>query len=274
MLEIRLLADGGSTKTAWQAYDAIGVRGVLETKGMNPVVMTSDQVERILCDELKPWLVSNQFVVSGIEYYGAGCRDEAKTVMANLLTAVTSATDVVVDSDLLGAARALCGDREGIACILGTGANSGLYDGTRIVQNTPCLGFIIGDEGGGATLGKILVGNIVKRQLPDVVCEAFWHETGLSIAEIVRRVYREPAPNRFLASLALFIGRHREIPEVREMVVTEFRRFFVRNIVAYDRRDLPVNFVGSVAYFLQDELAEAARLEGFKLGKVQRGVIV
>lgn len=273
MIEIRLLADGGSTKTAWQASDALGVRGIVETKGINPIVMSADQVEKILRDELKPWLAENHFVVSAVEYYGAGCRDEGITLMSRLLTAVTGTTDVTVDSDLLGAARTLCGNSEGIACILGTGANSGLYDGTRIVQNTPCLGFIIGDEGGGATLGKILVGNIVKRQLPDPVCEAFWQETGLTISEIIQRVYREPAPNRFLASLALFIGRHRDVPEIRQMVVTEFRRFFVRNIAAYDRRDLPVNFVGSVAYFLQDELAEAARLEGFTLGCVQRGVI-
>ena len=174
----------------------------------------------------------------------------------------------MVESDLLGAARALCGRSEGIACILGTGSNSCHYDGTRISANISPLGWILGDEGSGAVLGRRLVGDVLKGEFSPELCEAFTEETGLTRTTIINKVYREPMPNRWLASLVPFLGRHRNDARVRQFLIDEFRRFLRRNVAKYQRLDLPVHFVGGIASSYQDELAEALRLEGMQLGRI------
>ena len=178
---------------------------------------------------------------------------------------------VEVFSDMLAAARAVCGKQEGIACIMGTGANSCLYDGERIVANTPPLGYILGDEGSGAVLGKMFINALLKGLLPENIRMDWQKECGFDYQYLINKVYREPLANRFLASTSLFIGRHIDCAPLREMVVENFRQHFRRNVNQYGRRDLTVGAVGSMAYYYREQLAEAAAAEGYNLGKVMRG---
>jgi N-acetylglucosamine kinase-like BadF-type ATPase len=175
-----------------------------------------------------------------------------------------------VQGDLLGAARALCGREAGIACILGTGANSGLYDGRQVVMNTPPLGFILGDEGSGAVMGKLFLGALCKGLMPKGLLEEYLTDTKQDMADIIQHVYRQPLPNRYLAQATHFIHQHLFLDEVRRLVIDNFRAFFQRNVVQYARRDLPVRAIGSIAYHFQEQLAEAAKVEGFRLDRVEQ----
>ena len=139
-----------------------------------------------------------------------------------------------------------------------------------MVHNVSPLGYVLGDEGSGAVLGRLLVGDVLKHQLPEEICSDFFATYSLTPDEVVRRVYREPMPNRFLASFAPFLHRHRSHPAVHALLLHEFRRFFLRNVAAYGRPDLPIGLVGSIAFFFRDEIAEAAAGCGMTIGKVLR----
>ena len=268
---MKLIADSGSTKTDWVLTDENGIVGRYHTQGINPVHQAEDDILDILRSELLPQLSHSP---SAVFFYGSGVRPELEPVVARLLTTVfPSATTVEAHSDLLGAARAVCGRSEGIACILGTGANSCLYDGHEIVKNTPALGYILGDEGSGASLGIKFLNALYKGFLPQSVVDDFQQEVGLSVADVIARVYRQPMANRFLASLSPFVKAHLDVPEISQLVVDNFRTFFRRNIVPYGRPDLPVSFVGSMAWHYADQLTEAAAAEGFQVGKIMKSPI-
>ena len=277
-----LVADSGSTKTDWMLLGETG-RKSFQTQGLNPVLMSEEQIVGILQCELLPELPDDgNFEVF---FYGAGVRPDQLEKMNEAFqkafaagspfaaitphsTLHTPHITLHAASDLLGAARALCGHSEGIACILGTGSNSCLFDGEKIVKNTPALGYIIGDEGSGTALGKAFLNAIFKGLLPAELRDDFLMETGLSLDDIIRKVYREPMPNRFLASTSLYMSRHLDNEALKTLVIESFRRFFRHNIVPYDRRDLAVNFVGSIAANYEKLLREAAEKEGFEVGKI------
>lgn len=262
-----LIADSGSTKTDWAVCRLTGC-DFMTTPGLNPFMQQPGEMADTLRHELLPALHGT--TVKAVRFYGAGCRGQGARDMAALLGGLFPGADVEVESDLLGAARALCGRREGIACILGTGSNSGLYDGQAIVCQTPSLGYVLGDEGSGATLGRRLVSDALKGALGDDLADAFRRETGLAVDTAIERVYRAPYPNRFLASFAPFLHAHREHPEIHLILLEEFRRFFRRNIAPYARRELPVGFVGSIALHFADEVREAAAAEAFTVGAIQK----
>ena len=206
-----------------------------------------------------------------IYFYGSGCREDKVEMMCSILgRAFPHCARIEAQGDLLAAARAVCGENEGIACIMGTGANSCLYDGKRVVENTPPLGYILGDEGSGAVLGKLFVNALFKGQLPESLKDEWLAETGLSLNIIINKVYREPLANRFLASTSKFIRQHLEVKQLEEMVVDNFREHFRRNVNRYGRKDLPVGAIGSVAYYYREQLEKAAMAEGYSLGKVMR----
>lgn len=265
-----LIADSGSTKTDWCVVDKGKSVWRHATQGINPFVQGADVIEQVLTAELIP-AIADAGAVTHIYFYGAGCRDDMVYLLERLLRKVfPQAATVRAASDLLAAARALCGGSEGIACILGTGANSCLYDGEHIAANIPALGFILGDEGSGAVLGKLFVNALFKGRLSAAVRRAFEAETGLTMPEIINRVYRRPMPNRFLAGLSLFIAAHIGDSSLRQLVVGNFRDFLVRNILPYNRPDLPVNAIGSMAYHYRECLEEAARAEGMTIGRVMK----
>ena len=173
--------------------------------------------------------------------------------MQNILQDVfPHASHIEAHSDLLGAARALCGENEGIACILGTGANSCLFDGSQIVKNTPPMGYILGDEGSGAVLGIRFLNALYKNRLSDQIRLEFETSMGMSMAQVIERVYRQPMPNRWLASLSVFIHQHLDTPAVKAIVVQNFIDFIRHNIAPYQRTDLPISAVGSIAFFFKE----------------------
>ena len=273
---MKLIADSGSTKTDWVLIRDNAVVGRYQTQGINPFHQSEDDILNILRSELLAQLSPSTIhhPPLTIHYYGSGVRPELEEVMQRLLlSAFPSATFVEAHGDLLGAARAVVGSQEGIACILGTGANSCLYDGRQIIQNTPPLGYILGDEGSGAVLGKRFLNALYKGFVPASLVTGFQEDIGMGMSAVIARVYREPMANRFLASLSPFISRHIDVPEVRQLVVDNFCDFFRRNVVQYDRRDLPVGFVGSIAWHYEDQLREAASQEGFIVGRVLKSPI-
>lgn len=266
-----LIADSGSTKTAWCLVE--NQKTMLYTQGINPYQQNEEEICSILRNELLPTLVAHLSSITSIHFYGAGCTPEKAPVVAEALRKVISTTaDISVESDMLGAARGACGQQPGIVCILGTGSNSCYYDGRDLHPGIPALGYILGDEGSGAYLGKRLVGDILKRQLPEDVVQAFFEETQETQASIIQKVYRAPLPNRFLASLSPFCARHKDHPAIHRFIIDCFEQFFTRNILsaawAEENRLVPIHFVGSVAYYYQKELKEVIVHHGYQIGTV------
>ncbi|WP_302355047.1 ATPase [uncultured Alistipes sp.] len=259
---MKAIADSGSTKCEWIFGDGDRILR-LRTAGINAVQQSPDAIRAVLA-ELPP--------LDGVEelrFYGAGCGDsfpEASAVLRRELAArFGPGAAIGLGSDLLGAARALFGRGEGIACILGTGSNSCHCRGGEIVANVPPLGYVLGDEGSGAVLGRNLVNGIFKGAIP--LREEFLRTFALTYAGLIRRVYREPAANRFLASFAPFIRAHLDCAPVREMVVRSFGEFAARNLSGYPA-GLPVAFVGGVAAHFEEPLREAMAAAGREVVRI------
>ena len=263
---MKLIADSGSTKTAWAV---VGVEDkIITTSGINPIFMDANTITEILNTQLKPHIQEN---ITEIYFYGAGCASEEKNnIIKEALTSVFGKVNVEVASDLLGAARGLLGFSDGIACIMGTGSNSCLYENGKISWNVPALGFILGDEGSGAVLGKLLMGNIFKNQLPEAVKEDFMQTYGYNMMDVIEKVYRTPLPNRFLASFGPFIAKHKEVPEMKEMITTALESFIIRNVKQYPYTTMPVSFTGSIAYYFSDILQDLATRHGLTIGKIEK----
>lgn len=261
-----LLADSGSTKTDWCLVDQGKVVGQVYTKGINPFFQTVDEVAQLIEQELYPRL--KNYPIQSIYFYGAGCAFAEKNKIVSDAIARFFHVTIEIGSDLFGAARSLCGDQKGIACILGTGSNSCYYDGQKIVENISPLGFILGDEGSGAVLGKLLVGDCLKNQLSAQLQEKFFARFNLTRADILDRVYKQPFPNRFLASLSPFLAENIEEPQIQNLVKSSFKSFFVRNVMQYDYSRQKAHFVGSVAHYYADLLREAAQEVGVEVGTI------
>lgn len=232
-------------------------------------MLSEEEIRLRIAEELLPELGTLAASVDAVFFYGAGCisPEVCGNVSRALKANLPSAANVEVYSDLLAAARALCGHQSGIACILGTGSNSCFYDGREIVANVSPLGFILGDEGSGAVLGKLFLGDMLKNQLPDDITQSFLKEYDLDLLGVIRRVYREPQPNRFLASVAPFLAKNISCPQIHGLVTGSFKAFFSRNIRQYDSYgSYPVNFIGSIARVFRRQLIEAAEATGCTVG--------
>lgn len=262
-----LIADSGSTKTHWCVILNNTPVKQIRTKGINPFFQSEEEIRQELAHTLLPQLPEG--TIHSVHFYGAGCTPEKAPVLRRAISgSLPVAGNIKAYSDMLAAARGLCGREAGIACILGTGSNSCFYDGKEIVNNISPLGFILGDEGSGAVLGKLLVGDILKNQLPAAVKEAFLKQFGLTPPEIIDRVYRQPFPNRFLASLSPFLAQHLEEPGIRRLVLDSFTAFLQRNVMQYDYLHYPAHFIGSIAYCYKEILQEAAQKTGVMTGKI------
>lgn len=264
-----LIADSGSTKTDWCVVENGTPTQRIGTKGLNPFFQSEEDIQQELSHSLLPQLPEEK--LDAIFFYGAGCTPEKAPILRRAIADSLPVTgNIKIHSDMLAAARGLCGHEAGIACVLGTGSNSCYYDGNEIVNNISPLGFILGDEGSGAVLGKLLVGDMLKNQLPAALKEEFMKQFDLTAAEIIDRVYRQPFPNRFLASLSPFMVQHLEEPAIHSLVLNSFIAFLRRNVMQYDYRKHPVHFIGSIAYCYKHILEEAAAETGISLGKILR----
>ena len=263
-----IIADSGSTKTHWAVVEEGGKTTMKETLGINPIHMSVDEIKDVIPEHLAPRISH-----LAIRFFGAGCVTPFSEKVEKALKDIYPDADIFVGSDMLGAARALFGNDEGIACILGTGSNSCLYDGKEIVKNVPPLGYILGDEGSGADLGKFFFNALFKGFLPKEMLEEYLEKEQLTYAEIIERVYRKPLANRFLASTSHFIASHLDSEPLRELVKENFRGFFRRNVMQYGRPDLEVGIVGSIAHVYRKELTEVAREENIKLNRIVQSPI-
>ena len=262
-----LIADSGSTKTDWCVIlDNTPIKRI-GTKGLNPFFQSEEEIQQELTHSLLPQLPEG--TIDSVYFYGAGCTPEkAPTLRRAIADSLPVVGNIKAYSDMLAAARGLCGREAGITCILGTGSNSCFYDGKEIVNHISPLGFILGDEGSGAVLGKLLVGDILKNQLSPAIKEVFLKQFDLTVPEIIDRVYRQPFPNRFLASLSPFIAQHLEEPGIRQLVLGSFIAFLRRNVMQYDYTQYPAHFIGSVAHCYKEILQEAAQETGIRIGKI------
>lgn len=263
-----LLADSGSTKTDWGLVENGKLVKRLRTSGMNPFQMSEEAITEEIKTHLVPELPGT--VLDEVHFYGAGCTKEKQPIVERALRAnLTINGECEVASDMLGAARGICGHKPGIACILGTGSNSCSYDGKNLVKNVSPLGFILGDEGSGAVLGKLLVGDVLKNQMPVAITKRFFEKYKLTSAEIIDRVYRQPKPNTFLASFVPFLEENIDEPKIYNLVKESFRSFLRRNVMQYDGwQTLPIGFNGSIAKIYKKPLLEALEEEGMHLGRI------
>ena len=267
---MKLTVDSGSTKTDWGFFNDKKDLTIYKTQGINPYHQSQEQIREILESELLPLITDiDRGAISKLFYYGAGCATQTIcALMSDMLKIYFPSAEITVDSDMLGAARALCGKSEGVACVLGTGSNSCLYNGNDITDQVPSLGYILGDEGSGAVLGRCFINNCFKRQMPDKLCKEFLDRYSIDRETIIMNVYRKPLANRYLSGFVPFILEKREVPEVHKMIIQCFTEFFTRNVINYHKPWLPVHFVGSLANSLADELKETADSLGMTIGKI------
>lgn len=280
-----IIADSGSTKTHWCMLAANGQSSDFLTDGINPFYQTQEAMCNSVKNQLLPQMGHLMWAgkITHIFFYGAGCTPEKSPLVQKALATVFKDAEVQVESDMVGAARGLLQHKKGIACILGTGSNSCLYDGERIVKNVPSLGFILGDEGGGAVLGKRLVADLFKNQLGADLMDLFIQEYGVMQADLIDHVYRQPFPNRYLASLSKFCAAHLDDKRIYDLVYDHFTDFVVRNLEQYyqdendveieDTHTLSVGFVGSIAYYYKPVLQQVMDDMGFAISKIMQDPI-
>ncbi len=264
-----LIADSGSTKTTWCIIrDKENNIETCETGGINPFLQTSEEISRVLMQEF--CIKTGPY--AAVFFYGAGCANPEKNEkVRKSLSSFFNSEDVLVDSDLMAAARSLCANRPGIVAILGTGSNSCYYDGMKISRHVPPLGYILGDEGSGTVLGRKLLSDILKNQLPEKIREEFFKKYKLQPAEILDHVYRKPFPNRFMANFTHFLAERIDHPSIYNLVKESFSEFFNRNIRQFpEAANLPVNVTGSIGWNFMDTLTEAAYETGFRTGFITK----
>lgn len=262
-----LVADCGATKADWALADNDGTVKVVHTRGFNPVVHPPD----LLRGEVA--ILANN-LLSGAEpsriyYYGAGCWDlRRKAVVADELSLTWPKAEVIIMHDLLGAARATCGSKPGIACILGTGSNTCLYDGEDVIDNVTNLGYLLGDEGSGSYLGRQLLRAYFYRELDATLQEAFEEYAQLTRQTVLDKVYESETPNVYLASYTKFLGQHLQHPLVQRIVFDGFAEFIDRHVRKYrGHLELPIHFIGSIAFYFKDILSVVLAERDMQMGK-------
>lgn len=262
-----LLADGGSTKVDWCLVDKGQLIKQVFTKGANPFFRSREDISEDIKTTLLPQLKGA--VIDRVFFYGAGCAfpDKNEVIRAAIADHIRTSS-IEVGSDLLAAARALCGKSKGIACIIGTGSNSCFYDGQKIAENVSPLGYILGDEGSGAVLGRLFLGSCLKNQLTEGLKEKFLNQFELTPALILEKVYKEPMPNCFLASLSPFLKENIEDKTIYALVYNAFKDFFMKNVMQYDYKNNAVHFTGSLSYYYQDVLRCVAADLGVQIGTI------
>ena len=245
--ETILIVDSGATKADWAVVQNDEIIASVQSKGLSPIYQTEEEIKQEILNSVKPHL--SNFTINSIFFYGTGCIPEKIDIVKNGIYNSLNINNIYVYSDLIAAAHSLCGHDKGIACILGTGSNSCEWDGEKVVHQISPLGFIIGDEGSGAQLGKKLVGDALKNQLTEGLREKLLEEYKLTQSKIIENVYRQPFPSRFLASLCPFLLKNKEDATIKRIIKSGFSDFFERNVMQYDYKNNLVNFVGSIALY-------------------------
>ena len=264
-----LIADSGSTKCEWSLVYQ-GVEKRVLTQGISPYFLTGHQIQELLEKELLPQLGGSR--VDEVFYYGTGCKSAGnRQVVTKAISTVFTGAAVLVDHDLMGAARALCGRNKGIACILGTGSNSGYYDGKKIVKNSPGIGYVLGDEGSGAYLGKKVLQYYLYKTFDEELLFRFDEKYKTSDDQVLDHVYKKPLPNRYLASFAVFLAENRGHYMIENIIEDGLNDFFFQHLYKYSESwKLPIHFVGGIAFGFQDVLKDLCQHYELELGNILR----
>jgi N-acetylglucosamine kinase-like BadF-type ATPase len=266
-----LVADSGSTKTDWACINEAGYVKYYESDGFNPYYKTGEDLKHLLDKDLLP-VIDNEYAVKEVYFYGSGCSTPKKQmVVEEAINWAFPNARVDADHDLLGAARALLGRNEGIACILGTGSNSCYYDGRKIVENVPSIGYLFGDEGSGTYLGKLFITAYLQNKFPEDLKEIFEKRHNVSLESILDAVYNQGRPNVFLASFSRFILQHVSHDFLRQLVLRSFDDFFREQVSKYAKyKDVEIQFTGSIAHAYEAFLLEVAAKYGVTVGKIHQ----
>lgn len=266
-MNVKLIADSGSTKTEWSLLLDGKVKQTINTVGISPYFLDQEQIVQILQQDVLKKLKHSP---EEIYYYGTGCSAPTKVqLVKKSITAVFKGAKVDVNHDLLGTARALCGDEKGVVAILGTGSNSGYYNGKKIVKNNPGLGFILGDEGSAAYLGKKVIQHVLYHTFEPEIMDRFEEKYNTNAAEILDAVYKQPLPNRYLAGFTMFLVENRGHFMIENIIEDGLNDFFFNHIYKYTESwKLPIHFSGSVAYGFKDVLRELCHSYELQLGTV------
>ncbi len=267
--QIKLIADSGSTKTEWCLLKN-NKSTLFTTQGMSPYFVNAEQIEQIIKTEVFPFLKKNK--IDEIYFYGTGCKNPANLKMfKKVFSKLFEGAAIAVDNDLSAAAKALCGNEKGIACILGTGSNSCYYNGKRIVKNSPGIGFVLGDEGSGAYLGKKVIQHYLYNIFDDDLRARFDAKFVTTDSEILESVYKKPLPNRYLASFAIFLAENRGHYMIENMIEDGINDFFYTHIITYrESQKLPIHFTGGIAYGFKDVVTELCNNYDLQLGNILR----
>ncbi|HEY2722261.1 MAG TPA: N-acetylglucosamine kinase [Chitinophagaceae bacterium] len=262
-----LIADSGATKAEWCLLHGNHKR-IIFTQGISPYFLNAGQIENLLLKELCPKL--KKTTIDRVYYYGTGCANPANAKMVRKAIQQTFPGAIVeVTHDLMAAARSVCGHQKGVASILGTGSNSCYYDGKKIVKNSPGLGYVLGDEGSGAYLGKKVLQYYLYETFDEELKLKFDAKYSTTTVEILESVYKKPLPNRYLAGFAIFLAENRGHFMIENIIEDGLNDFFFYHLRKYkEASSLPVSFVGSIAYGFKDVIEELCKSYGFNLGKI------
>jgi N-acetylglucosamine kinase-like BadF-type ATPase len=263
----KLIADSGSTKTEWCLLKN-NKPALFTSQGMSPYFVNAGQAEAIIKTEVVSFLKTNK--IDEIYFYGTGCKNPANVKMfKKVFHTIFPQSIVKIDTDLSGAAKALCGNEKGIACILGTGSNSCYYNGKRIAKNSPGLGFILGDEGSGAYLGKKLIQHFLYRIFDEELHAKFIARFVTNDSEILEAVYHKPLPNRYLASFAIFLAENRGHYMIENIIEDGLNDFFFTHVITYrESQSLPVHFTGGIAFGFKDVVEQLCISYGLQKGTI------
>lgn len=269
MNEIKLILDSGSTKTEWCLLKNKKPL-IFTTQGMSPYFLDSAGIENIIATEALPHL--KKISIDEIYFYGTGCKSKANaSTVARAFKKLFPAAKIVVDNDLSGAAKSLCGHEKGIACILGTGSNSCYFNGKKIVKNSPGIGYVLGDEGSGAYLGKKVIQHFLYDIFDKDLRALFDARFVTTPSEILEAVYKKPLPNRYLASFAIFLAENRGHYMIENIIEDGLNDFFFTHIIRYrESTHLPVHFTGGIAYGFKDVVKELCFGYGLQLGNIYK----
>ncbi|MCG8474941.1 MAG: N-acetylglucosamine kinase [Cytophagales bacterium] len=267
---MQVIADGGASKTVWRVYQKGQRLAEIKTKGLNPNVNSPQEIRQVLT-ELTPICQG----IHHVHFYGSGCVGAGKELMETCLSELFSQASVFVSSDLIGAARGLLGRQKGYVGILGTGSNVCFYDGETIAKKKGGLGYILGDEGSGLSLGKSLICAYLNDELTADIQRLFQESFSLTHKELIQKVYQARFPNHYIAGFSPFLKQNIEHQSVQKLVLKNFRRFFELHFSDsnFFEAGRPVHFSGSVSYYFSDQLKQAAQEYGIETGKIVRSPV-
>jgi N-acetylglucosamine kinase-like BadF-type ATPase len=269
---MKLIADSGSTKTDWCLIDGDEIV-YFKTKGLNPFFYSAAEFCAVLKSDLKPKLP--KATVHEINFYGSGCTPGEKTTMVeNCLREVFATKKIKVESDLLGAAKGLAQHKKGLVLILGTGSNTGFYDGKLITEQVASLGYLLGDEGSGSKIGKQLIADYYRKKMPEILADKFSAEFSLAASsELIENIFKENHPGKFLASFAKFAIDYRFEFYISSLIQKHFNKLFEEIIMSYNQTNDCIYATGSISYYFEDELKEVAKKYNLKIALIKQSPI-